>query len=94
MLSLKCKTIVLFDLFSFREKQEDKSVPAKTVQSARTDHPPSRVIYLDDAQTRNPSAATQALVRNLNSSSVQQHMIWDTQSQHSDRLDSDALVEF
>ena len=59
---------------------------------AQTDHQVDRVVYIDDPIPKTPSLATKAFVRNLNSSSVQQHMLWDSESLYSQRTDSDLYV--
>jgi hypothetical protein len=49
-------------------------------------------VYIDEPIPKAPSAATKAFVRNLNSSSVQQNMIWDSESLDSQRTNSDMFV--
>jgi hypothetical protein len=58
----------------------------------QTDHQVNRTVYIDDPIPKPPSAATKAFVRNLDSSSVQQHMKWDSQSLNSQRTNSDMFV--
>lgn len=62
----------------------------KVDQVAQTDHQVDRVVYIDEPRV--PSVATKAFVRNLKSSSVQQHMSWDAESICSHRTDSDMFV--
>ncbi|CAF3700203.1 unnamed protein product [Rotaria socialis] len=73
----------------YHEKQSEKPALHKTDQVAQTDHQVDRIVYIDDPIPKAPSAATKAFVRNLNSSAVQQHMAWDSESLYSQRTASD-----
>jgi len=64
----------------------------KSDQIAQTDHQVDRVVYIDEPIPKAPSAATKAFVRNLNSSSVQQNMLWDSESLDTQRTNSDMFV--
>ncbi len=79
-------------LFYFRQKRIEKPSTVKTDQVAQTDHQVDRVVYIDEPQPKQPSAATKAFVRNLGSSSVQQHMSWDSESLYSQQTNSDMFV--
>ncbi|CAF1629870.1 unnamed protein product [Adineta ricciae] len=73
----------------YQQSQSEKPIATKPNQVAQTDHQVDRVVYIDDPIPKAPSLATKAFVRNLNSSSVQQHMLWDSESLCSQRTDSD-----
>ncbi|CAF5193708.1 unnamed protein product, partial [Rotaria magnacalcarata] len=73
----------------YHEKQPEKPALHKTDQAAQTDHRVDRIVYIDDPIPKAPSVATKAFVHNLNSSSVQQHMAWDSESLYSQRTASD-----
>lgn len=68
---------------------QEKPDVEKVERVAQTDHQVDRVVYLDEPVPKIPNIATKALVRNLNSSSVQEHMVWDTESTCSQRTNSD-----
>ncbi|CAF3722468.1 unnamed protein product [Adineta steineri] len=72
-----------------KPKNIKKPTTFKTDRVAQTDHKVDRVIYVDEPPVKQPSAATKAFVRNLGSSSVQQHMSWDSESLYSQRTNSD-----
>jgi hypothetical protein len=76
----------------YQQKPNDKPTTIKSDQVAPTDHQVDRVVYIDDPIPKAPSMATKALVRNLNSSSVQQHMSWDSDSLYSQKTNSDLFV--
>ena len=77
----------------YQQKQhEERPRVTKSDQIAQTDHQVDRVVYIDDSIQKVPSVATKAFVRNLNSSSVQQHMSWDSESVYSQRTNSDMFV--
>lgn len=65
----------------------------KTDQISQTEHPVDRIVYIDEPVPKPPSLATKAFVRNLNSSSVQQHMSWDSESIYSQPTTSDLFVD-
>ncbi len=76
----------------YQQKSNDKPAATKSDQVAPTDHQVDRVVYIDEPIPKVPSAATKALVRNLDSSSVQQHMLWDSESLDTQRTNSDLFV--
>lgn len=77
----------------YQQKSNEKpTVTNKSNQVAQTDHQVDRVVYIDEPIPKEPSVATKAFVRNLNSSSVQQHMLWDSESLYSPRTNSDMFV--
>ncbi len=76
----------------YLQKQTERPTTIKSDQIAQTDHQVDRVVYIDEPIPKAPSAATKAFVRNLNSSSVQQNMIWDSESLDSQRTNSDMFV--
>lgn len=71
---------------------QEKPDVEKVERVAQTDHQIDRVVYLDEPVPKISNIATKALVRNLNSSSVQEHMVWDTESTCSQRTNSDLFV--
>ncbi|CAF0856407.1 unnamed protein product [Rotaria sordida] len=73
----------------YQNKQYERPSVPKTDQIAQTDHQVDRIVYIDEPIPKVPSVATKALVRNLNSSSVQQNMSWDAESLYSQRTNSD-----
>ncbi|UJR25631.1 hypothetical protein I4U23_006983 [Adineta vaga] len=73
----------------YQQSQNEKPITKKSDQVAQIDHQVDRVVYIDEPIPKAPSLATKAFVRNLNSSSVQQHMLWDSESLYSQRTDSD-----
>ncbi|CAF4726087.1 unnamed protein product [Rotaria sp. Silwood1] len=74
----------------YQDKQYERpSGGTKTDGIAQTDHQVDRVVYIDEPIPKVPSVATKAFVRNLNSSSVQQHMSWDSESLYTQRTNSD-----
>ena len=77
---------------STRQKQSEIPTTSHLDQVVQTEHPTERVVYVDNPPPKQPNAATKALVRNLNSSSVQQHMLWDAGSLSSERTKSDTYV--
>lgn len=76
----------------FRENENVRATVTKSENFQESEKPPVRTIYLDDARTRNPSAATRALIRNLNSSSVQEQLNWDSESLKSERTITERSV--
>lgn len=76
----------------YQQKSIEKPSIAKANQTAQTDHQVDRVVYIDEPIPRPPSVATKAFVRNLNSSSVQQQLLWDSESLNTARTDSDVFV--
>ncbi|UJR23278.1 hypothetical protein I4U23_026295 [Adineta vaga] len=72
-----------------KPKQREKSARCQTDPVVQTDHQVDRVIYVDEPLPKQPSSATKAFVRNLGSSSVQQHMSWDSESLYSQQSNSD-----
>ena len=79
-----------FHRLIFREIPMSRTVN----QQIQIEKPIERVIYIDEPAPRMPSAATRAFVRNLSSTSVQQHMNWESESLHTQRTNSDLFVEF
>ncbi|CAF1174723.1 unnamed protein product [Adineta ricciae] len=71
------------------KQHHEKSTKHQTDQVVQTDHQVDRVVYIDEPLPKQPSIATRAFVRNLGSSSVQQHMSWDSESLYSQRSNSD-----
>ena len=88
---LKDKTKLCF-VFNFRQKPTERPLILKTDQVSQTDHPMDRIIYIDEPPPEQPSIATKAFLRNLGSSSVQQHMSWDSDSLCTQRTNSDMFV--
>lgn len=86
--------------FIWRPKPIERASPRKTNQVSQTDrvshadHQVDRVVYIDEPPVKQPSAATKAFVRNLGSSSVQQHMNWESDSLNTQRTGSDVYVDF
>jgi hypothetical protein len=78
----------------YQQKQIEKPSIIKSDQVAQTDHQVDRTVYIDEPIPKVPSVATKAFVRNLNSSSVQQNMLWDSESLYSQRTNSDMFVFF
>jgi hypothetical protein len=76
----------------YQQTQNEKPIPTKSDQVAQTDHQVDRIVYIDEPIPKVPSIATKAFVRNLNSSSVQQQMLWDSDSSYSHRTNSDMCV--
>lgn len=76
----------------YHQRPIDKPSIVKSDQIAQTDHRVDRVVYVDEPAPRPPNVATKALVRNLNSSSVQQQLLWDSESLNTARTNSDAFV--
>jgi len=76
----------------YQQTQNEKPIPTKSDQVAQTDHQVDRIVYIDEPIPKVPSIATKAFVRNLNSSSVQQQMLWDSDSSYSHRTNSDMYV--
>ncbi|CAF3715480.1 unnamed protein product [Adineta steineri] len=80
----------------YQQAQTQQNEKPRTIKSdpiAQSDHQVDRVIYIDEPAPKAPSVATKAFVRNLNSSSVQQHMLWDSESLYSQRTNSDLGFE-
>ncbi|CAF1034409.1 unnamed protein product [Rotaria sp. Silwood1] len=69
--------------------QTVKAFTYKTDQTVQTEHPTDRIVYIDEPPPKQPSVATKAFVRNLGSSSIQQHMSWDSESLYSQDTNSD-----
>lgn len=76
----------------YQQRPFEKPSVVKTDQIAQTDHHVDRVVYIDEPVPRAPSVATKAFVRNLNSSSVQQQLLWDSESLNTARTNSDVFV--
>lgn len=76
----------------YRQRPIDKPSIIKSDQIAQTDHQVDRVVYVDEPIPKAPSVATKAFVRNLNSSSVQQQLLWDSESLNTARTNSDVFV--
>lgn len=76
----------------FRRKRTEKPMKRTIDQPVQTEQRVDRTLYIDDPPPKPPSAATRAFVRNLGSTSVQQHLAWDSQSLHTQRTNSDLCV--
>ncbi|CAF2120506.1 unnamed protein product [Rotaria magnacalcarata] len=76
-----------------KPKQIEKALILKTDQTIQTDHPNDRVIYIDEIPAKEPGVATRAFVRNLSSSSIQQHMSWESDSLYSRETNSDICLD-
>ncbi|CAF3921421.1 unnamed protein product [Rotaria sp. Silwood2] len=72
-----------------KPKQCEKPFTFKTDQTVQTEHPTDRIVYIDEPPPKQPGIATKAFVRNLGSSSIQQHMSWDSESLYSQETTSD-----
>ncbi|CAF3510814.1 unnamed protein product [Rotaria sordida] len=74
---------------NLRSRPTGKSWTFKTDQTVQTEHPTDRIVYIDEPPPKQPGVATKAFVRNLGSSSIQQHMSWDSESIYSQETNSD-----
>jgi len=90
----KNSVLIIEFCFFFYWREKPKPSIVKTDQISQTEHQVDRVVYIDEPPPKQPSVATKAFVRNLGSSSVQQHMSWDSDSVSTQRTNSDLFVDW